>query len=106
MTRRARYSPETRERAVRMVVEHRDEYRSEWKSIISVATEIGVTPETLRVWLRKAQIEGGERPSISLDERKRLKELERENRELKRANEILKGASTFFVTELGGLTRK
>ncbi len=89
-----------------MVVEHRDEYRSEWKAIISVATKIGVTPETLRVWLRKAQIEGGDCPSISPDERKRLKEFERKNRDLKRANEILKDASIFFATELGGLTRK
>jgi transposase len=106
MTRTNKYSPEVRERAVRMVVEHLDDYSSEWAAITSVSAKLGMTPETLRVWVRRAQIDGGLRPGLSTDERKRMKELEKENRDLRRANEILKDASIFFATELDGRTKR
>ena len=106
MTRTNRYSPEVRDRAVRMVVEHLDEYSSEWAAITSVSSKLGITPETFRVWVRRAQIDGGLPPGLSTDERKRLKELEKENRDLRRANEILKDASIFFATELDGRTKR
>ena len=106
MTRTNRYSPEVRERAVRMVVEHLDDYSSEWAAIISVSSKLGMTPETLRTWVRRAQIDGGLRPGLSTDERTRLKELEKEVRDLRRANEILKDASIFFATELDGRTKR
>ena len=106
MPRTSRYSPEVRERAVRMVVDHIDDYSSEWAAMTSVATKLGMTPETLRIWVRRAQIDGGLRPGLSTDERKRLKELEKENRDLRRANEILKDASIFFATELDGRTKR
>jgi transposase-like protein len=106
MPRNTRYSPEVRERAVRMVVEHRDEYPSEWAAMTSVAAKLGMTPETLRVWVRRAQVDGGLRPGLTTDERQKLKDLEKENRELRRANEILKDASIFFATELDGRTKK
>ena len=101
-----RYAPEVRERAVRLVFEHQHEYESQWAAIVSVAAKIGCTPETLRTWVRRAEVDGGRRPGITSDERERLKELERENRELRRANEILKSASLFFATELDGRTRR
>jgi transposase len=91
-----RYSPELRERAVRMVIEHRDEYPSEWAAMTSVSGKLGMTPETLRTWVRRAQIDGGLRLGLTTDERARLNALEKENRELRRANEILKDASIFF----------
>lgn len=106
MPRNTRYSPELKERAVRMVVEHRQDYPSEWAAISGVATKLGMSAETLRCWLRRAQIDGGERPGLTTDERQRLRELEKENRELKRANEILKDASIFFATELDGRPRR
>jgi transposase len=106
MTRTNRYSPEVRERAVRMVVEHLDEYSSEWAAITSVSSKLGMTPETLRVWVRRAQVDGGLRPGLTTDERKHLKELEKEVRDLRRANEILKDASIFFATELDGRTKR
>jgi transposase len=106
MSRATRYSPEVRERAVRLVLEHRDEYVSEWAAMQSIATKIGCTPETLRVWVRRVEIDGGRRPGLTSDERAQLKALERENRELRRANEILKAASVFFATELDGRPRK
>jgi transposase len=89
-----------------MVVEHVDEYSSEWAAITSVASKVGMTPETLRIWVRRAQVDGGLRPGLSTDERKRLKELEKEVRDLRRANEILKDASIFFATELDGRTKR
>ena len=101
-----RYSPEVRERAVRLVLEHRPEYASEWAAMISIAGKIGCTPETLRCWVRRAEVDEGLRPGLTSEERARLKELERENRELRRANEILKSASVFFATELDGRTRR
>ncbi len=101
-----RYSPEVRERAVRMVFEHQHEYGSQWAGIVSIAGKVGCTPETLRSWVRRVEVDHGRRAGVTTDERERLKELERENRELRRANEILKSASLFFATELDGRTRK
>ena len=101
-----RYAPEVRERAVRMVLEHQHEHGSQWAAMTSVAGKIGCTPETLRSWVRRVEVDEGSRPGLTTDERAKLKELERENRELKRANEILKSASLFFATELDGRTRK
>jgi transposase len=97
MTRRAKYSPEVRERAVRLVFEHQEEYASQWAAITSIAEKVGCTPETLRGWVRRAERDAGRRPGLTTDERARLKELERENRELKRANEILRKASAYFA---------
>ena len=97
-----RYSPEVRERAVRLVFEHEGEHDSQWAAIGSIASKIGCTAETLRKWVRQAERDQGKRPGLSSDERERLKALERENRELKRANEILRKASAFFAqAELG-----
>jgi transposase len=101
-----RYAPEVRERAVRLVLEHHREHESRWAAIVSVAAKVGCTPETLRTWVRRVEVDEGRRPGLTTDERERLKELERENRELRRANEILKSASLFFATELDGRTRK
>jgi transposase len=100
------YSPEVRERAVRMVIEHRDEYPSEWAAFTSISAKLGMTPETLRTWVRRAQIDEGIRPGLTTDERERLKALEKEVKELRRANEILKDASIFFATELDGRVKK
>lgn len=97
MARPSRYSPEVRERAVRMVTEHMAEYGSEWQAIESIASKIGCSPETLRKWVRRSEVDSGRRPGLTSDERARLKELERENRELRRANEILRKASAFFA---------
>ncbi len=91
-----RYPAEVRERAVRMVLEHEGGYDSQWAAISSVASKLGMTPETLRKWVRTAEIDGGLRAGVSTEERARIKELERENRELRRANEILKAAAAFF----------
>jgi transposase len=101
-----RYPPELRERAVRMVLEHQREYASQWAAIVSIAAKFGPSAETLRNWVRRAEVDDGLRPGVSSGERERLKELERENRELRRANEILKSASLFFATELDGRTRR
>jgi transposase-like protein len=92
-----RYSPEVRERAVRLVFEQQGEHESQWAAIGSIAAKIGGTAETLRGWVRQAERDQGTRPGLSSDERERLKALERENRELKRANEILRKASAFFA---------
>lgn len=93
MTRQRRYSQEVREWAMRLVEEHLDEYSSEWAAMVSVSSKLGMTPETLRHWVRRAQIDGGLRPGLTTDERQQLKQLQKENRELRRANEILKDAS-------------
>jgi len=100
MTRPGRYPVEVRERAVRLVLDHRGEYPSQWAAISSIAAKCGMTPETLRKWVRRAEVDAGDRPGLTSDERKRLAELERENRELRRANEILKSAAAFFAREL------
>ena len=92
-----KYSPEVRERAVRMVQEHRGEYPSSWAAIESIAPKIGCVPQTLHEWVRKHEIDTGMRDGVTSDERERLKALERENKELRRANEILKLASAFFA---------
>ena len=97
MARTTRYSQEVRERAVRMVFEHRGEYDSEWEAIGSIAEKIGCTAETLRKWVRQAEVDTGRRGGLTSDERVRMKELERENRELRRANEILRKASAYFA---------
>src|SRR5664280_1551995 len=90
MPRNTRYSPEVRERAVRMLIEHRAEYPSEWAAMTAISAKLGMTPETLRIWVRRTEIDDGKRPGITTDEQKKIKDLEREVKELKRANEILK----------------
>ena len=97
MGRPSRFSPEVRERAVRMVEEHQEAHASEWAVRQSVAPKLGCTAETLRKWVRPAQRDAGHRPGLTTSERERLKELEREVRELKRANEILRKASADFA---------
>src|SRR5436190_721228 len=97
MSRASKYSPELRERAVRMVFDHAHEHPSQWATIRSVAEKIGCTVEALRRWVRQAERDAGHRPGLTTDERARLKQLERENFELKRANEILRKASAFFA---------
>ena len=95
-----RYPAELRERAVRMVFEATPEHTSQWAAIGSVAGKLGVNKETLRIWVRRAEVDGGLRPGLTTEERQRLKALERENFELRRANEILRRASAFFAAEL------
>jgi transposase len=96
------YPAELRERAVRLVREGEAVYGSEWGAICAVAEMLGPTAETVRKWVRRAEIDEGTRPGLTTDERARLKQLERENFELRRANEILRSASLFFATELDG----
>src|SRR5579864_5806075 len=105
MTTGRRYPQEIRERAVRMVVDHGHEYTTEWAAIASVASKLGMTPETLRKWLRRDQVDSGRRPGVTTSERERIRQLEREVRELRRANEILKAASVFFAGELDARQR-
>jgi len=97
MARRSRYSPEVQERAVRMVTEQQGEHSSEWAAICSIASKIGCTAETLRKWVRRTERDEGRRPGLTTDERSRLKEQDREIRELRRANEILRKASAYFA---------
>src|SRR6516162_4105904 len=97
---RGPYPPEVRERAVRMVFDHQGEYPSQWKAIESISAKLGINHETLRMWVRRAETDAGARPGLTTDERARIKELEREVFELRRANEILKAASAFFGAEL------
>src|SRR5687767_5862058 len=92
-----RYSPELKARAVRMVAEHRHDYRSQWAAIRSVAEKLGCTTEALRRWVQQGERDSGERPGATTDERAELKRLQRENFELKRANEILRKASAYFA---------
>jgi transposase len=97
MSRASKFSPEVRERAVRMVLEHQAEYPSQWAAIKSIAEKVGCTVESLRGWVRQAERDAGRRGGLTSDERARLKALERENLELRRANEILRKASAFFA---------
>lgn len=92
-----RYAPEVRARAVRMVLEHAGDHSSQWEAIGSIAAKIGCTGETLRKWVRQAERDQGKRPGLASDERERLRALERENRELRQANEILRKASAYFA---------
>lgn len=101
-----RYSPEFRDRAIRMTTEARGAHRSEWAAITSVAAKLGIKDETLRRWIRQAQIDQGARPGLSTEEAAHIKELEREIKELRRANEILKLASAFFARELDPQLRR
>ena len=97
MTKTKQFSPEVRERAVRMVQEHRGEYPSLWAAIESIAPKIGCVPQTLLTWVQRHEVDAGVRDGVTTAEAKRVKELERENKELRRANEILKLASAFFA---------
>ena len=97
MARRSRYSSEVRERAIRMVREHGPEHPSQWAAITSITGKFGCTAETLRNWVRQAERDSGQRGGLTTNERQRLKELERDNRELTRANEILRKASAYFA---------
>jgi transposase-like protein len=96
-----RFSPEVRQRAVRMVLDHGGDHASQWAAISSIAGKIGCTAETLRKWVRQAERDQGQRPGATSEECDRIKALERENRELRQANEILRKASAYFaVAEL------
>ena len=97
MGRPSKHAPEVRERAVRMVLDHAPEYPSQWAAMRSVAEKLGMRAESLRRWVRQAERDAGQRPGLTTDERQRLKQLERENFELRRANEILKKAAAFFA---------
>lgn len=97
MNKSSKFSPEVRERAVRMVQEHRGEYPSLWAAIESIAPKIGCVPQTLHEWVKREEIDSGQRDGLTSSERERLKQLERENKELRRANDILKAASAFFA---------
>ncbi len=91
------YCPEFRERAVRLVMEHRDEYQSEAAALTAIAGNLGCSPDSLRVWARQVQRDGGDRPGQTSAGKARIKELERENRELRQVNEILRKASAYFA---------
>ena len=97
MNKSNKFSPETRERAVRMVQEHRGEYPSLWLAVASIAPKIGCVPQTLLTWVQRHEIDSGMRNGVTTAEAQRVKELEREVKELRRANEILKLASAFFA---------
>lgn len=97
MNKSNKYSPEVRERAVRLVQEHRAEYPSLWAAVESIAPKIGCVPQTLLEWVKRSQIDAGARPGTTAAEAQRIKELEREVKELRRANDILRTASAFFA---------
>ena len=94
---RSKYPPEVRERAVRLVLEQQAEHGSQWAAMSSIASKMGCTPETLRNWVRQAERDAGKRSGLTTTDQERLKALERENFELKRANEILRKAAAFFA---------
>ena len=97
MNKSNKFSPEVRERAVRLVQEHRGEYPSLWAAIESIAPKIGCVPQTLNEWVKRVEVDTGMRDGVTTAEAQRVKDLERENKELRRANEILKLASAFFA---------
>ena len=97
MNKSNKFSPEVRERAVRLVQEHRGEYTSLWAAVESIAPKIGCVPQTLLEWVKRAEVDAGTRPGTTTAEAQRIKELERENKELRRANDILRTASAFFA---------
>jgi transposase len=97
MGRPTRFAPEVRERAIRMVLEHQDDHGSQWAAISSIAGKIGCSPETLRKWVRQGERDHGTRAGLTSAERERLKDVERETRELRRAIEILRKASAYFA---------
>ena len=97
MKKSSKFAPEVRERAVRMVQEHRSEYPSLWATVESIAPKIGCIPSTLLEWVKRAEVNSGKRAGVTTDEHERVKALEREVKELRRANEILKLASAFFA---------
>ncbi len=92
-----KFSPEVRSRAVRMVLDHEGEHASRWASVVSIAAKIGCTPQTLNEWVKKAEVDSGRKPGLTTDMAAKLKALERENRELRQANEILRKASAYFA---------
>ena len=97
MNKSNKFSPEARERAVRMVQEHRGDYPSLWAAVESIAPKIGCVPQTLLEWVKRMEIDAGTRPGTTTSEAQRIKELERENKELRHANDILRTASAFFA---------
>ena len=97
MNKSNKFSPEVRERAVRLVLEHRGEYPSLWLAVESIAPKIGCVPQTLLTWVKRHEVDNGMREGVTTADAQRMKELERENKELRRANEILKVASAFFA---------
>ena len=97
MNKSNKFSPEVRERAVRMVQEHRGEYSSLWAAVESIAPKIGCVPQTLLEWVKRSEVDAGMRPGTTTEEARRIKDLERENKELRRANDILRTASAFFA---------
>jgi transposase len=92
-----KFSPEVRTRAVRMVLDHEGEHASRWAAVVSISAKMGCTPQTLHEWVKKAEVDGGKRSGVPSDVSDRLKALERENRELRQANEILRKASAYFA---------
>ena len=106
MPNRGKYPDELRERVVRMVLDHQHEYGSQWEAICSVAEKLGPKAETVRLWVRRAEVDGGRRPGATTEELAELKRLKRENAELRRANDILKAAAHFFGAELDRQSKK
>lgn len=97
MKKRVSYSPEVRERAVRLVLTSEHEHSSRWAAVVAIASKIGCTPETLRAWINKSEVDSGNKSGVTSDAAAKIKQLERENKELKQANEILKKAAAFFA---------